>query len=344
MTDAGVGPPWARQLTGRWEREVMDSAALADNPLGDPARRPVWVHVPSGYDADASRRWPTLYLLRGHTGQVDMWANRRAMAPTFLEQLDAVGPDAIVVLVDGWTSWGGAQYLDTPAIGRYSTYLSEDVVAWVDATYRTVAAPAGRAVIGHSSGGYGALVNGLLRPDVWGGVGSHAGDALFEGPYLPDVPVVARTLQTEYAGSWDAWWADVATRGLLTRDSDFALLNMWCMAACYSASPDGTVTLPMEPDGRLRLDVWQRWLDWDPVRMIPRYADAARSWVAVWIDGGSRDDVYLDNGARALHAALIGAGVAEDRIAFEIHGGRHGGQEVRFLGSVQFFAQRLASR
>ena len=319
----------------------MDSAALAGNPLGDPSRRPVWIYVPPAYDAEPERRWPAVYLLRGHTGQMDMWANRRAMAPTFLEQLDEAAPEALVVLVDGWTSWGGAQYLDTPAIGRYSTYLCEDVVAWVDEHYRTVAAATGRAVVGHSSGGYGALVNGLLRPDVWGGVGSHAGDALFEGAYLPDVPVVARTLQSEYEGSWDLWWAEIAGRGLLTKDSDFALLNLWCMAACYSAAPDGSVVLPMESDGRLRADVWARWLAWDPVRMIPAHDEAARSWRAVWIDGGQRDEVFLDNGARAVHAGLLEAGVAAERMHFEIHGGRHGNQEGRFLLSVPWLAARL---
>jgi hypothetical protein len=153
--------------------------------------------------------------------------------------------------------------------------------------------------------------------------------------------VVARTLQTEYGGDWDAWWDDVRARGVLTKDSDFPLLNMWCMAACYSPEDDGTVTLPMEPDGTLRLEVWQRWLAWDPVRMIPGHADAARAWRAAWIDGGARDEVFLDNGARAVHAALLNAGVLEERIAFEIHGGRHGGQEGRFLLSVAYFADRL---
>src|ERR1700684_183019 len=81
-----LGPPWSRVLSGRWESGVIDSPALTGNPLGDPARRPVWVYLPPGYDAGG--RWPAVYLLRGHTGQLDMWANRRALAPTFLEQVD----------------------------------------------------------------------------------------------------------------------------------------------------------------------------------------------------------------------------------------------------------------
>jgi S-formylglutathione hydrolase FrmB len=337
-----LGPPWSRPLAGRWELGAVDSAALEGNPLGDPARRPVWVYLPPGYDDGAD--WPAAYVLRGLTGQLDMWANRRAFAPTFLEQVDSVFadpgvPGMVVVLVDGWTSWGGAQYLDAPALGRYSTYLSDDLVAWVDQRYRTAASPRGRAVAGHSSGGYGAIVNGLLRPDVWGAVASHAGDALFECCYLPEFPTVARTLQLDYAGSWSAWWDEVGERGLLTKDSDFPLLNLWCMAGCYS---DGE--LPLTPEGRLRPEVWERWLAWDPVRLIPGRADAARSWWAVWVDAGTRDEVFLDLGARALRAALSKAGVDDVRLAFDLHGGRHGSQEGRFLLSLRFLAARAPGR
>jgi S-formylglutathione hydrolase FrmB len=317
---------------------VLESAALAGNPLGDPTRRPIWVYLPPGYDDRSA--WPAAYLLRGHTGQLDMWANRRAFAPTFLEQVDALFaggdvPGMVVVLVDGWTSWGGAQYLDTALIGRYSSYLSDDVVGWVDRQFDTLSNPRGRALLGHSSGGYGALVNGLLRPDVWGAVASHAGDALFECCYLPEFPIVARTLQLEYAGSWPAWWDEVRARGLLTKDSDFPLLNLWCMAACYSEGE-----LPFSADGRLRLDVWERWLAWDPARLIAAHGDAARSWWAAWVDGGTRDEVFLDLGARAVRDALSAAGVADDRVGFELHGGRHGSQEGRFLVSLRFLADR----
>lgn len=179
------------------------------------------------------------------------------------------------------------------------------------------------------------MVNGLLRPGVWGAVASHAGDALFECCYLPEFPIVVRTLQLEYGGSWEGWWDEVGRRGLGTKDSDFPLLNLWCMAACYS---DGS--LPVSTEGRLDLEVWARWVALDPVRLIPTRADAARSWWAVWVDGGTRDEVFLDLGARAVREALLTAGVASDRLGFELHGGRHGSQEARFLVSLRFLAAR----
>src|SRR5205823_15124714 len=87
---------------------------------------------------------------------------------------------------DCWTSYGGSQFLDSPGTGRYHTYLCDEVVPWVDANYRTLPAREHRGISGKSSGGYGAMVTPMLRPDLFGGVATHAGDALFEACYLPE--------------------------------------------------------------------------------------------------------------------------------------------------------------
>ena len=318
----------------------MHSAALAGNPLADPAVRPLYVWLPPEYDQEPERRWPVVAFLHGFVGQVDQWANRRAFQPTLLERIDAAAPAAIVALPDGWTSWGGAQWLDSPALGAYQTYLSVDVVAHLDRTYRTIADRSGRAVAGHSSGGYGAVLSALLHPEVWGRWASHAGDGLFEVCFLPDIRSVTRTLQQRYRGSWDAFWAEVAERGPLTRDDDFPLLNTWAMAACFA---DGR--LPCDGAGRLDLEAWAAWTACDPVRLVaePGYAAVVRSWLGAWVDAGTRDDVYLDLAATALQEALLGAGLPEDRLRFELHDGRRGGQEARFPLSIGWLAEQMAT-
>jgi len=319
--------------------DTVRSAALAGNPLGDPADRPLYVWLPPGYDDEPDRRWPVVAFLHGFAGQVDQYANRRAFGPTLLERIDAAAPPAIVAIPDGWTSWGGAQWLDSPAVGDYQRYLSGDVVAHLDGTYRTVADRAGRAVTGHSSGGYGAVMSAIQHPEVWGRWASHAGDGLFEVCYLPDVPVVTRTLQMRYGGHWDAFWADVAERGPLSRDDDFPLLEMWAMAACFS---DGR--LPCDATGRLDLEAWALWLQRDPVRVVadPESAPAVRSWLGAWIEAGTRDDVFLDLAARALHGALLKAGFPDERLHFELHDGGHGGQDARFPLSITWLADQMA--
>ena len=327
---------------------TLDSEALTGNPLGDPRRRPAYVYTPPGYDADGDRRYPSIYVIQGLTGQLDMWRNRKAFTPTPLEALDARfaadgAAPAVVAFVDAWTSLGGSQFLDSPATGRYHTYLCDEVVALVDSRYRTLPAAAHRGIAGKSSGGYGAMVTPMLRPDLFGGLATHAGDALFEVCYAPDFREATRALRDEYDGAYDAFWADFRSRPGRSRRSDGTLLNVWCMAACYSADADGTVRLPFEPTtGRGLPDVWERWLAWDPVRMVERYADAMRGMRAIWVDAGRSDDFYLDLGAEAFRAELERIGVPSDVLRFELFDGTHSNIDWRYPEAIGWLAERLA--
>src|SRR5207302_9904194 len=206
---------------------------------GDPHVRPLWVYVPPAYDAEPDRRFPSIYLIQGMTGQVDMWWNRTAFRPTTPERIDKLFaeegcPPALVVFVDCWTSYGGSQFIDSPGTGRYHEYLCEEVVSFVDARYRTLAEAAHRGITGKSSGGYGAMVNPMLRPDVFGGLGTHSGDALFELCYLPDWRCAVRTLRDDYEGSFERFWEDFRSRPAASKDSDHVLLTDRCNASGYS--------------------------------------------------------------------------------------------------------------
>ena len=90
------------------------------------------------------------------------------------------------------------------------------------------------------------MVVPMLRPDLWGGLATHAGDALFEMCYLPEFRESVRVLRDEYEGSFDNFWKDFRSRPAFSKESDGHLLNDWCMAACYSTDPDGTVQLPFD--------------------------------------------------------------------------------------------------
>jgi hypothetical protein len=121
------------------------------------------------------------------------------------------------------------------------------------------------------------------------------------------------------------------------------LLMLLGVAACFSADPDGTVELPFDPrTGVLRPQVWQRWLDWDPVRMVPRYADRLRSLRAIWIDAGTRDEWFLDVGAEAFRAALREAGVPDEVIHFELFDASHMAIDYRYPLSLAWLCQRIA--
>jgi S-formylglutathione hydrolase FrmB len=336
--------PWHVEPKGRFERLTVTSRVLEGNPLGDPHERPLWVYLPPGVGDEPARRYPSIYLIQGFTGQVDMWWNRSALRPTVPELVDelfaggTVAP-ALVVLVDCWTSVGGSQFLNSPGTGRYLDYLCDEVVALVDGRYPTLPGRDHRGITGKSSGGYGAMVAPMLRPDVFGALASHAGDALFEFCYLPDAAKAARALRDEYGGSYERFFADFRARPAFSKESDGALLNTWAMAACYSAEPDGTVTLPFDPaNGRLRDRVWQRWLALDPVRMAAGHADALRSLRGVYLDAGRKDDFWLDLGAAAFSAELDALGVEH---VFELFDATHSAIEYRYPRALAFLAERL---
>jgi S-formylglutathione hydrolase FrmB len=336
--------PWSRELGGRVVGLEVDSEVLRGNVLGDPHVRPLWVYVPPGYDDDPDRRYPSVYVIQGFTGQIDMWNNRQPFRPTFTELIDTMfereeAPPVLVVFVDCWTSLGGSQFLNSPGTGRYLDYLCDEVVPFVDDRYRTDARRERRGIQGKSSGGYGAMVVPMLRPGLFGALASHAGDALFEASYQRDFPEISRLLREHYDGSYEAFWTDFRSRVADTKPWDSPLVEMYAYAACYSADEDGTVRMPFELEtGRLIDEIWQRWLEVDPVRMVPRHAETLRSMRAIWLDAGTKDEWYLDNGAIAVSRELDAIDVAH---TLELFDAGHMGINYRYPLSLAFLARAL---
>jgi hypothetical protein len=334
-----AGAPWERPLHGMLDRLEVESELLADNPLGDPARRPLYVYRPPGVELDHPRPLPSVYVIQGYTGQLDMWFNRTWLEPTMVERLDAMFaagecPPGIVVFVDCWTSYGGSQFLNSRALGRYQDYLCDEVTAFVDERYPTHADRDHRGLTGKSSGGYGAMVVPMLRPDVFGAFASHAGDALFEACYLRDFPSVARSLRDDFGGSYETFFERLAEADHLD-EKLFKPLEVYGYAAAYSPDPanPGKALLPFEvATGRLIEDVWSQWLDRDPVRMARPHADALRSMRRIYLDAGRGDEYYLDLGAQAFAAELEALGVEH---SLELFDGKHGGLTYRYPGAIR---------
>ena len=338
--DGPAGAPWERPLAGTLDRLVVESELLAGNPLGDPSRRPLYVYRPPGVTRDHDAALPSVYVIQGFTGQLDMWLSRAPFEPTMIERVDALFtggdcPDAIVVFVDAWTSRGGSQFRDSTSTGPYLRHLCDEVVPFIDARYPTAADRDRRGLAGKSSGGYGAMVVPMLRPDVFGALASHAGDALFECCYQPDFPSVARQLRDRHDGSFDVFLEHVAAAPRLDFGELGKPLEVYGYACAYSPDPDrpGHALLPFEIDtGRLVDDVWARWLELDPVRMAPRHADALRAMRRVYLDAGTRDEWYLDLGATAFAKELSRLGVEH---TIDLFDAAHGGITYRYPGAIR---------
>lgn len=338
--------PWSAELCGHLDEHLFESELLRRNPLGDPWQRPLWVYVPPGYDEAPGRRYPSVYMLQGYLGHLEMWRNRTPFNKTFIETVDELiasnkMPPVMVVFVDAWTKYGGSQFVDSPGTGQYHSYLCDEIVPWVDRHYRTLAHRDHRGISGKSSGGYGAMITPMLRPDLFGGLATHAGDALFEYTCLAKFLRCIRLLRTR-DGDIHHWWKEFSERRVLARPQDRSLLILYGVSACFSAREDGTPEIPFDPDsGSLLPDVWQRWLDVDPVRMVASHADALRSMRGIWIGSGAADEHYLDLGAYAFRRALGQAGVRPETIHFELFPGGHGDIDHSFPLSLAWLVRRL---
>jgi S-formylglutathione hydrolase FrmB len=335
------GAPWRRPLKGRFDELVVESEVLKGNPLGDPNRRPLYVYSSPGVARQTAADVPCVYVLQGFSGQLDGWLARKPFEPLFVERLDAMfdrqpdTPDAVVVFVDAWTSLGGSQFLNSPATGNYTDYICDEIVPFIDAAYPTAGSRDKRAVTGHSSGGYGALVLPMLRPQSWGGLIAHAPDTLFEAGYMGDFPRAVRVLRDHYDGSYERLLADVAQAETFDWGRWGEALNAYAMAAAYSPDPDnpGRVLLPFDTTtGVLIPEVWERWLEHDPVRMAARHADQLRSLRHIHLEAGRGDEYMLDVGVTAFAHELERLEIAH---TLELFDGRHGGMSYRYAPAIR---------
>ncbi|HUR39058.1 MAG TPA: alpha/beta hydrolase-fold protein [Planctomycetota bacterium] len=277
--------------------EILEchSKVLRGNPLGDPAVRRTPIYLPPSYPR---KRYPVYYMLTGFTGFGEMMIQRGAWSESLPERLDRLiaakkMAEAIVVMPDCFTRYGGSQYLNSTATGRYEDHVVRELVPYIDEHYPTTGR---RAVMGKSSGGYGAMVLGMRHPDVFQALACHSGDLYFEYCYQADFPKAIDQLR-KHGGleKFIAAWEKMPKR---LAGNLHAAVNTIAMASCYS--PRGRkIDLPFDlKTGEIRRDVWRRWKAWDPVEMLDRHARDLKKLDCVFLDCGTRDQFALHHGAR----------------------------------------------
>ena len=328
--------------TGTVHRLHLDSTLLRGNRPGDPSKRDLLVCTPPGFDP--ARRYPLMVDLIGYTGSGASHTNWKPFGMNLPERLDLllhegkIGP-TIVALPDCFTAYGGNQYIDSAGTGPYMAYLTDEVVPFVEANFPILPGRNHRACFGKSSGGYGALIHGMMRPDFWGAIASHSGDAGFEYLFMPVFPrLLERLLKTD--GSVERLLEELFFKEKL-KSGDVDVLMTLGMAAHYDGDPEAPLGfhLPFDwPTGRMRPENWERWLAWDPVRMVERRGAAYASLKAVYIDCGTRDQYSLLWGNRQLHESLVRQGVKH---RYEEFDDDHSDVDYRMNESLPFLYQAI---
>jgi enterochelin esterase family protein len=330
-------------MKGRIQIETISSIVLKDNPLGDPRRREIPVYLPPSYGAARGRRYPVLYYLPGFTGTARGAVNVSPWKENVIERFDRLivegkAHEAIVVVVDGFTAYGGSQYLNSTATGRYADFAVYEVVGYIDDKHATVRHPEGRAILGKSSGGFGALTLAMRHPEVFGHCVSHSGDMGFEAVYGPDMYKLATALG-RYGGSLKRF-CDEFLKSRTKEGFDHAAINVLAMSACYSPNAKSALgfDLPCDPrTGEPIPAVWKRWQAHDPVHAAATHAGALRRLKTLWFDAGTKDEFNLHLGARRFSDALKALKI---RHTHEEHGFGHFDMNERLDKSLPLLAAR----
>jgi enterochelin esterase family protein len=307
---------------GRVEMPKVESRVLQGNAPGDPAVRTVPVYQPPSYDRKPGRRFPVTYVLTGFTGRGRMLLNDNLWNPPLDERMDALIAggcgEMILVMPDCATRYGGSQYLDSTATGRYETHLLAELIPFVDRTYRTRPERDHRAIVGKSSGGYGALVQGMRHPETFAAVACHSGDMMFEYCYRGDIPKFCARVQN---GGGLERWLEAFLAAPQKKHEDLTALNILAMAAAYSPDPASApfgIALPCDLEtGAFRPEVWERWLEHDPIQMLDRHAPALRGLALLYLDCGIRDEWNLHLGMRLFARRLRELGIAHQAEEFD---------------------------
>jgi enterochelin esterase family protein len=253
--------------------------------------------------------------LHGYTGNAAALIGSRPWETNVVEWMDRlIGerrmPPALLVIVDGFTRLGGSQYVNSIHNGDYATYVIRDVIGHVDKNYRTVADEKGRAVLGKSSGGFGALYLSMQYPGTFAAFASHSGDSYFAYAHPRGFVDAQRTLEKH---DWNiAAFVDSFERKPKRPPAEYVTMEMLGYTAAYtpkSAAPFD-LELPFDRDtAQLREDVFARWLAFDPVEMcLHKRAELARLRLR-YIDCGRRDEYALDVGARVLAQRMCDLGL-----------------------------------
>jgi len=331
-------------MNGKLQIETISSVVLKDNPLGDPRRREIPVYLPPSYGAKRGRRYPVIVWLPGFTGtgrgavNYNPW---KEILPERFDRLIAEGKarESILVIADGFTAYGGSQYLNSSATGRYEDFVVSELIAFVEDKFAAVGVPEGRALAGSSSGGFGALTLGMRHPDVFAHVVSHSGDAGFDTCYGADFAKLC-VAADKFGGLEKLVAAFRASRD--KQGFSHETINALGMSSCYSPNPKSPVGFDVPVDLRTgaRLPaVWKRWEALDPVNAAARHARGLASLKTLWFDAGARDEFFLQLGARRLADALKRLKIKH---SYEEHAFGHFDLQPRYDVSLSLLSRRLA--
>ena len=325
QTEVPAVVPGAKPVT--LEHIKVHGQALQGNLEGDAADRDVFVFLPPSYGKEKSRRYPVVYALHGYSIGAEQWMHEIHVPQTIEGAIAQGAKEMIVVLPDAKTMHNGSMYSSSVTTGDFESFIAHDLVAYIDAHYRTIPNRLSRGLVGHSMGGYGATRIGMKHSGVFGSLYIMSPCCL--------LPRTAASLKPEDEQALEAVKTAEDSAKL-----DFFQRAQLATAAAWSPDPKNPplyLDLPMK-EGAAQPEVLAKWTANAPLVFLDQYVGGLRQYRAVAIDVGDQDGLRIDSAK--LHEALDNYGIAN---SFEVYSGTHTSKVAdRFQNHViPFFSQNL---
>ncbi len=327
--------PGAKPVTV--EHIKVHGTSLEGNLEGDAVDRDVIVFLPPSYEKGKHRRYPVVYALHGFFIGAEQWTHE-IHVPQTIEGAFALGAkEMIVVLPDSKTIYNGSMYSSSVTTGDFERFIAHDMVAYIDAHYRTIPDRMSRGLVGHSMGGYGASRIGMKHPDVFGALYIMSPCCLSPmgggGPGPADrMKEMAIENEKKIAGLKSPYDAAAALPG-------FGIAQL-ATAAAWSPNPKNPplyIDLPTK-DGLPVPEIQAKFAANAPLIFVDQYIGNLKQYRAISMDVGDQDGLRGDAGK--LHDVFDKYGIAN---SFEIYPGTHTSAVAdRFQNHVlPFFSKNL---
>lgn len=320
--------------TGTKERVKVYSKALEGNLLNDPCERNVTVYLPPSYNTKPRRHYPVVYMLHGFTdsdskwfGWESHWINLHKVIDSALAEGNT--KEMIVVMPDAYNRLKGSMYSSSVTTGDWETFVTKDLVEYIDTHYRTIPHKESRGLAGHSMGGYGTVRLGMKHPEVYSAIYLLSACCMEDGGAVS--PAVMESCEA-----------------LTTIDHlDSAPFNaMIAMASAAAWSPNPArpplwLDLPFG-NGVMRPEIAAKTTANRILYMVDQYIPNLRKLKAIAMDAGIQDQ-GISNSTRKLHELLDSYGIPH---IYESYEGNHINRiEERIrTKTMPFFSENLSFR
>jgi len=281
---------------GRIVYDIMQSASLEGNLLNDPSDRSIVIYLPPNYDKD-NNLYPVAYYLHGYTANHTMWLSSfgiHNVMDNLIKQSKI--QDMIIVMPNGFNKYGGSFYANSSVAGNYEDYITKDLIEFVDNKYRTLPQRESRAIGGGSMGGYGAMKLAMKHPDLYCAIASHSGLVSL------------------------SYWKNTVRLNPNYLLGGYPLHRAFAIA--FSPNPDNPslYDYPADDKGNLIEDIWNRWLEHDPLSMVKTHQEDLRQLRGIYFDHGRSDSIVNVGEAQDFDKALTEEGIPH---TYEEYSGGH---------------------